>query len=56
VTGGCWKFFVFRVLMQIQGDLGERVSILVGDSIGHCERKVHMNMCLILCSYRDRAV
>jgi len=39
VIGGCWKFFVFSVLMQIQSDLGERVSILVGDRIGHCKKK-----------------
>jgi len=28
--------------LQIQGDSGEKVNILVGDIIGHCEKKVHM--------------
>ena len=27
-----------------------------GDSIGHCEIEVHMNMCLIGNGYRDTAV
>jgi hypothetical protein len=40
----------------IQGDSGGKVTILGGDSIGHCEKKVHMNMCLLLNGYRDRAV
>ena len=26
-----------------------------GDIIGHCEEKVHMNICLTLNGYRDRA-
>jgi hypothetical protein len=38
-----------------QGDSGGEVNISVGDSNGHCEKKVHMNMCLILNGYRDRA-
>ena len=41
---------------SIQGDSRE-VNILGGDSIGHCERKkAHMNTCLIVNGYRDRAV
>jgi len=32
-----------------QGDLGRKINILRGDSMGHCEkREVHMNMCLIM--------
>jgi len=45
-----------HVLVKIQGDSGEQVNILRGDSIGHFEKKkVHVNMCLILNGYRDRA-
>jgi hypothetical protein len=29
---------------------------LEGNSIGHCEKKIYINMCLILNDYRDRAV
>jgi hypothetical protein len=36
---------------NIEGDSGGEVNIFVGDSIDHCERKVRMNMCLILNSY-----
>ena len=32
----------------IQGDSGGEIHILEGDRIGHCEKKVHMNTCLIL--------
>ena len=40
----------------IQGDLAGQVSIVGGDIVGHFEkRKIHINMCLILNSYRDRA-
>jgi len=41
---------------DIQGDSGGKVNILGGDSIGHCEIKVHINMFLFLNGYRDRAV
>jgi hypothetical protein len=41
----------------IQGDSGEKFTILGGDSIGHCEKKyVRMNVYLILNGYRNRAV
>jgi hypothetical protein len=40
----------------VHSDSGRKGSILGGDSIGHCEKKVNMNMCLILNGYRDRAV
>jgi hypothetical protein len=36
---------------DILGDSGEKVKILGGDSTGHCEKKVHTNMCLILSGY-----
>jgi hypothetical protein len=39
-----------------QGDSEWKVNILGGDSVGHCEEKVHMNMWLILNYYPDRAV
>ena len=39
---------------NIQGDSGIRFSILGGD-IGHCEKEVRMNVCLILIGYRDGA-
>jgi hypothetical protein len=29
---------------------------LGGDFVGHCEKNVHMNMCLIVTGYRDRTV
>jgi len=32
----------------IQGDSRPKVNTLGGGSIGHCEKKVHMNMCIIL--------
>jgi len=35
---------------------GGKVSILGGESIGPCEEKVRMNMCLILNHYQDAAV
>ena len=40
---------------NIKGDSEERSVFFEGDSIGHCEKEVAMNLCLIL-SYRDRAV
>jgi len=41
--------------MYIQGDLAGRVTILGGDRIGHCEKQLYVNMCLILnaCRYGD---
>ena len=36
-----------------QGDKSGRVSILVGNNIGHYERRVHVNLCLILNGDRD---
>jgi hypothetical protein len=42
--GGYWKVFVFSVLMQKEDDLGEKVSILVGDSIGHYEKRSYENV------------
>jgi hypothetical protein len=40
----------------IQGDSGRKVNILRDDIINHCEKKVHMNMRLILSGYRARGV
>jgi hypothetical protein len=33
----------------------EKVNILGGNIVGHCEKNVYMSMCLILNGYRDRA-
>jgi hypothetical protein len=30
-------------------------NILEGDSVVHCENKVHMNMCVFLNVYRNRS-
>jgi hypothetical protein len=40
----------------IQGDSERKVNILGGDSISHCVKNVHMNICLILSGYRDTVV
>jgi hypothetical protein len=40
----------------VSGDSGRKVSILGGDIMSLCKEKVHMNMCLILHGYQDRAV
>jgi hypothetical protein len=47
---------VWLILCVIQDDSGGKVNIFGGDKIGYYEKKVCMNMCLILNSYRDRAV
>jgi hypothetical protein len=39
-----------------QRDSGLNVSILRDDSIDRCKKKLHVNMCLIVKSCRDRAV
>jgi hypothetical protein len=41
---------------NIQGDSGGKINTLGGDGIGHCEKTVSINICLILNGYRDRAV
>ena len=43
-------------LNKIQGDSEESLNVLRGGSIGHSDKKVHINMRLILNCYRDRAV
>jgi len=48
-------FFNFRNF-TIESYWEKKLYILRVDSIGHCERKVHMNLCLILNGYRGRAV
>ena len=40
----------------IQGDSEDNVSSLEGDSVGHCEKKFHINMCLILNDYGQRTL
>jgi len=34
------------VFLTIQGDSGGEASVFRGECIGHCEKKVHMDMCL----------
>ena len=43
-------------IYRIQGDSWGKVNILEGDSIGHCEKKVHTNVCLILRGYQESAI
>jgi hypothetical protein len=38
---------------DIQGDPGRKVGILGGDSIGHCEENVYMNVRPILNVYQE---
>ena len=45
---------VWPIMRNIQGDSGRRIRILGGD-IGHCEKEVRVNMCLIQDDYRDGA-
>lgn len=42
--------------MYVQGDSGRKVSILGGDSIVHCQKKVYMIMFLISGGYWDGTV
>jgi hypothetical protein len=39
-----------------KGDSGGKVNVLGVDSIGHCEKEVHVKMSQILDGYRGRAV
>jgi hypothetical protein len=39
-----------------EGDSGRKINVLQGGSIGHCEKNVHMNMYLVLNTYRDEPV
>ena len=47
---------VYSLCVHIQSDSGGKLIFLGGDSIGHCVKKINVNMCLILNGYRDRAV
>jgi hypothetical protein len=44
------------LLYVLQGSSGGKVNVLGGDSFGHCEEKVRINMCLVPNGYWDRAV
>jgi hypothetical protein len=44
------------ILLNIQGNLRGKVDIFGGDSIGHCEKKNRINMCLFVNVYRHRGV
>jgi HD superfamily phosphohydrolase len=43
-------WFIFSCI-HIQGDSGENVNIFEGDNFGRCQKKVHINTCLILNGY-----
>ena len=54
----CLFMLLQAILLQYfecKGDSGRKVDIVGGDSIDHCE-KVHINICLILSGYRNRAI
>jgi len=40
----------------IQDDSGGKINILGDDKVGYCEKKVLINICLIMNYYRDRTV
>jgi hypothetical protein len=40
----------------IQDDSQRKIDILGGGSTGYCEKKAHINVCLILNGYPDRAI
>ena len=44
------NIYVHRIIQE------KKVNILVRGSIDHCDKKVHINMCLILNGHRDTAV
>ena len=48
----CFSLLIYKLV--IQGDSGGKADILEGDSIGHSEKKVYMNIYRILNSYWDR--
>jgi hypothetical protein len=50
-----WKHVMF-LDKDIQGDSGGEVNIPEGESINHVDKKVHMNVGLILSGYQDRTV
>ena len=43
-------------MLLIQGDSEGKVNIFGGDDIGHCEKTVHVNMCLSMNGYRNTAL
>jgi hypothetical protein len=48
-------YMVTGLTAIIEGDSGRKVSISEADSISYCE-KGHVNTCLIMNGYRDKAV
>ena len=56
ITSTIHSEFEYVTTNVIPGDSGGKVNILGGNSIGHCEKNVHMNMCLIPNGYRNRTV
>jgi len=47
---------VSYLIQPMCGGSGLKVNIFGDDNIGHCEKKAHMNTCVMLNSYRYRAV
>ena len=60
VTRGRFRKFGSATLqrgkLNIQGDSGGKVNNLGGDSVGNCEKKIHIHMYLILNGYPNGAV
>jgi len=53
---GCRTSFIPVVTLCTKLLVGGKVRILGDGSFGYCEKKLLMNVCLILNGYRDRVV
>jgi len=51
-----YKIFTITLCTNTKNDSGGKVNILEGNSLGHCEEKFSINICLILNGYRNRAL
>jgi hypothetical protein len=47
---------IYKVSEDIQGDSGEKINTLGGDSTVSCEKNFNVSMCIILNGCRNRAV
>jgi hypothetical protein len=43
-----------KTMSPIRGDSRGKVSVVGGDRIRNYEKRVHMNMCIIMNGYRDK--
>ena len=55
ISGLCSIWMWLIALQSIGNHFRYKHRVIQGDSIGHCEKNVHINMCLILNGYPDRA-